>query len=215
MDAASYFVFVVVPDGAAPARSGGRRGPSGPARAPLRPAFEFLRRTPPVRVTTLMYMAMNAGEFMLIVLLPVYTRTVLHGGPRTYGLLVSVFAVGSLAGTVVAGAVRWPWPLGRSIAVAATASGCVLAFLATQPGAAGTVVTLGLAGLLASPLTVWAQTIRMRVIPEALRGRVFGMIRTLIQSTPPMGEPSRACCWPDRASPRRPSCCPRPSPSPA
>jgi hypothetical protein len=27
----------------------------------------------------------------------------------------------------------------------------------------------------------------MRVIPPELRGRVFGMIRTLIQSTPPIG----------------------------
>jgi hypothetical protein len=48
-------------------------------------------------------------------------------------------------------------------------------------------VTLALAGLLGSPLTIWAQTIRMRLTPEEMRGRVFGVLRTLMQSTPPVG----------------------------
>jgi hypothetical protein len=38
-----------------------------------------------------------------------------------------------------------------------------------------------------SPLTIWAQTIRMRLIPAGMRGRVFGVLRTLMQSTPPIG----------------------------
>jgi predicted MFS family arabinose efflux permease len=188
VDAASYLAFVAcltaVPRGR-PAVADDEPGARTPAR--LRPAFAFLVRTPPVRATTLMYMAINAGETMLIVLLPAYTHTVLGGGPRTYGLLVSVFAVGTLAGTVVVGAVRWPWPLGRSISAAAALSGGALAFLMLRPGVTGTAAALLAAGVLASPLTVWAQTIRMRVIPPELRGRVFGMIRTLIQSTPPIG----------------------------
>jgi hypothetical protein len=36
-------------------------------------------------------------------------------------------------------------------------------------------------------MTIWAQTIRMRVIPPELRGRTFGALRTLMQSTPPLG----------------------------
>ncbi len=188
VDAASYLVFVICLTGVPRHRATAAEVPPGERRRTrLGPAFTFLVRTPPVRATTLMYMAINAGETMLIVLLPAYTRTVLGGGARTYGLLVSVFAVGTLAGTVAAGAVRWPWPLGRSIAVAATLSGGALAFLAVRPGLPGTTTTLLAAGVLASPLTVWAQTIRMRVIPQELRGRVLGMIRTLIQSTPPIG----------------------------
>jgi hypothetical protein len=46
---------------------------------------------------------------------------------------------------------------------------------------------LAVAGLCISPLTIWAQTIRMRVIPPELRGRTFGVLRTLMQSTPPLG----------------------------
>ncbi|HEY7280318.1 MAG TPA: MFS transporter [Actinomycetota bacterium] len=186
VDAATYLVFVacLTP---LPRHRAATPGTSTGGRTRLRPAFAFLIRTPPVRATTLMYMAINAGETMLIVLLPAYTRTVLGGGPGTYGLLVSVFAIGTLGGTVVAGAVRWPWPLGRSIAAAAALSGGALALLALRPGLPATAATLLVAGVFGSPLTVWAQTIRMRLIPGELRGRVFGMIRTLIQSTPPIG----------------------------
>jgi predicted MFS family arabinose efflux permease len=190
LDALSYLAFVVCLT--ALPRSAGSQAADDAAEEPrrdggLRPAFRFLVRTPPVRTTTLMYMVLNVGESMLIVLLPVYARTVLHGGPRTYGLLASAFAVGALVGTVVVGAIRWPWPLGRSIAAGATLSGAALSLLALRPGTAGALAVLTAAGLAASPLTIWAQTIRMRLIPAGLRGRVFGTIRTLIQSTPPIG----------------------------
>ncbi|HET7235527.1 MAG TPA: MFS transporter, partial [Actinomycetota bacterium] len=54
----------------------------------------------------------------------------------------------------------------------------------TLPAAMAVLVV---AGLCASPMTIWAQTIRMRVIPSELRGRTFGLLRTLMQSTPPLG----------------------------
>jgi hypothetical protein len=42
-------------------------------------------------------------------------------------------------------------------------------------------------GLTESSLTPWAQTIRMRLIPPAMRGRVFALLRTVMQSTRPIG----------------------------
>lgn len=35
--------------------------------------------------------------------------------------------------------------------------------------------------------TIWAQTLRMRIIPEALRGRTFALLRTLMQGGNPIG----------------------------
>jgi hypothetical protein len=42
-------------------------------------------------------------------------------------------------------------------------------------------------GLLSAPMTVWAQSLRMRRIPPALHGRAFAALRTLMQATPPLG----------------------------
>src|SRR3970282_2851120 len=46
---------------------------------------------------------------------------------------------------------------------------------------------LALWGALCASLTPWPQTIRMRLIPPEMRGRVFALLRTSMQSTRPIG----------------------------
>ncbi|RIK43263.1 MAG: hypothetical protein DCC55_06155 [Chloroflexi bacterium] len=50
-------------------------------------------------------------------------------------------------------------------------------------------VAIGLAlfGTFSAPLTIWAQTLRMRIIPAELRGRTFALLRMLMQSGNPIG----------------------------
>jgi hypothetical protein len=96
-------------------------------------------------------------------------------------------AVGALVGSISVGGVAWLWPLGRSIAAAQLATGVSFLGLLLAPRLPAALALIATAGLLGSPLTVWAQTIRMRLIPPDLRGRVFSLLRTLMQSTPPIG----------------------------
>jgi MFS family permease len=185
VDAATYLLFVGVLAGLRVPPE--RHGDEGVSRVALRPAFRVLRRQPAVLATTLMFMAFNVGEGMLLVLLPVFARRELGGDATTYGLLLSSFALAATAGSFVVGALSWRWTLGRSIAVAQAAAGFAFLGLAIAPGVAGAVIVVVVAGVLVSPMTIWAQTIRMRVIPPPLRGRTFGVLRTLMQSTPPIG----------------------------
>jgi hypothetical protein len=150
-----------------------------------------------LRMTTLMFMAFNAGEGMLAVLAPVYARRVLDGGAGISGLLVSGFAAALLAGSAVVGALDWRRDLFRSIAVAQALAGAAFLGLLAPGGRGAALVAVGAAGLAASRLTIWAQTLRMRATPEPVRGRVFGAVRTLIQSTTPVGAARRDAqlCW--------------------
>ncbi|HYC07684.1 MAG TPA: MFS transporter [Candidatus Binatia bacterium] len=199
IDAATYFFFVAcllvlrLP-GRAPvmaeaglSASPGEHSPAESTGTGLRPAIRFILRSPAILAITLMYMAVNVGEGMIVVILPVYVRDLTDAGAIGYGILVSAFTVGSLAGALVVGAIRWPWALGRSIAAAEVAAGVVVALLIVEPPLLGAALVLVVVGICASPLTIWAQTIRMRLIPVALRGRVFALLRTLMQSTPPVG----------------------------
>jgi MFS family permease len=185
VDAVSYLLFVAALLGLP--RRPREHSEASTSRLALRPAFRFIRREPAVLATTLMFMAFNVGEGILLVVLPVFARDELGGGAATYGLLLSAFALAATAGAVGVGAVAWRWGLGRSIAVAQTAAGLSFLGLAFVGGVGGAMVVLAVAGLLTSPVTIWAQTIRMRLIPAELRGRVFGVLRTLMQSTPPVG----------------------------
>ena len=48
-------------------------------------------------------------------------------------------------------------------------------------------ISLILLGFFSAPLTIWAQTLRMQIIPAHLRGRTFALLRMFMQGTIPLG----------------------------
>ncbi len=56
-----------------------------------------------------------------------------------------------------------------------------------SPSAAGVAVALALYGAFSAPLTIWGQTLRMKIIPPGFHGRCFAIMRTLMQSGGPLG----------------------------
>ena len=66
-------------------------------------------------------------------------------------------------------------------------AGAVDRFIAFMPGVASAAAGLFLLGFFDSPLTIWAQTLRMAIIPPELRGRVFALIRLSIKGFGPVG----------------------------
>ncbi len=195
LDALTYGAFVacllLIRKGGVvrPAAPASRAGTDAPERTGggIGPAVRFILAAPAIVATTIMYMSLNVSSGILTVVIPIYARDVLGGGPQTYGLLLSALTAGELGGLLVIGAIGWRWPLGRSIAAAALVSGLILGLLVFLPGLVAMAVILAASGFTESSLTPWAQTIRMRLIPPALRGRVFALLRTSMQSTRPLG----------------------------
>jgi MFS family permease len=161
--------------GARPARTGGGLGP----------VLRLLVREPVLRDTTIMFALFNIGEGALLVVLP--ERAVQYGlGPGGYGYLIAAVTGGELLAALVL--LRWSWrpSLTRSVVAAAlVAAVAVLAVLVPSPWAA----LVGLAGLggCAAAMTTWAQTLRMGAAPAEMHGRLFALLRTLMQATPPLG----------------------------
>jgi MFS family permease len=153
----------------------------------LRPAFAFILGTPAIAAITVMFMLVNVAEGMLNVLLPIYAVEWLAAGAATYGILAASFTAGILIGSIAVGAIGWRRPLGRSIAAAQLLMGLAILLLLGPPGLLLAMIALVVAGLCGSSLTAWAQTIRMRLIPAEMRGRVFALLRTLMNTTPPIG----------------------------
>ena len=195
IDALTYGVFVVclLVMQAPSAALAEEPSIEAPAVAPaavasgIGPAVRVVLGVPAILVITIMYMGLNIGGGISSVVIPIYAHDVLAGDSTTYGLILSVMTGGELLGLLVIGAVGWRWPLGRSIAAAATLSGLILGLMVLKPGLVLTLVILGASGFTESSLTPWAQTIRMRLIPPHLRGRVFALLRTAMQSTRPIG----------------------------
>jgi MFS family permease len=185
-DAASYAIFAVA---LSRVRLSEHRNPEEAAQAPayrLADAFHLLRSNRILLSTTLMFMTYNIGQGFLFVWLPIYSSQTLGRGAAVYGFLLGGIALGELISSLLAGSVRIPLSLGAMICLFQFSAGVML-----LPLVFGSLVLaaigLTLHGFFSAPLTIWAQTLRMGIIPERLRGRTFALLRMLMQGTGPAG----------------------------
>lgn len=188
VDGVSYFFFAAVltriklPEEPAPAVT----GQQPPSRG-LMEAVRLLLRSPVLLSTTIMFMSFNAGLGFLLVWLPVQANalSVAHGA-ALYGTLLAIFAAGETVGALTAAS--WPsgrLPKGLLICLAQALAGLSLALALAGPVIWSLIPALFLCGFFSAPMTAWAQTLRMRIIPPALRGRSFALLRTLMQASSP------------------------------
>lgn len=189
LDAVSYGAFAVaLARIKIPTQDTGSPETRGEARSyRLRDVALFALRNKVLLSTTIMFAAFNLGQGVLFVWLPVLSAGIPGGGPELYGVLLGAWAAGEVAGSLIAGSISLSLPLGTMICLAQLASGLALGVLVFSRSLWGALAGLALAGFCSAPLTIWAQTLRMRIIPYNMRGRAFALLRTLMQSTPPIG----------------------------
>jgi MFS family permease len=162
--------------------------PTGSAQAPgLGQAVRLLLGNQVLLATTMMFMAFNIGGGFLAVWLPVLADRILGGGAGLYGVFLGILAAGEAVGALLAGGVALPLTLGVAICLAQALSGAALLMLLPLRTVWGVALGLALFGASSAPLTVWAQTLRMHIIPERLRGRTFALLRTIMQGGAPVG----------------------------
>lgn len=198
-DAVSYLVLAVSLLGVrGPATATGHRAPAGagtdargqdPGSAPdgrgLGAVVRLAVRNPVLRDTTIMFALFNVGEGVLLVFLP-HRALGLGLGAGGYGYLVTAVTGGELGAAVVLAWRPWSAPLRLSIVAAQIAAGLVVLSLII-PTAVTTVIALVVLGACSAAMTAWAQTLRMWLVPAEAHGRMFGLLRTVMQATLPLG----------------------------
>lgn len=181
VDSVSFLLFALT---AATVRE--RLSPAPRVPGARRPSLAGLRRDRVIVTTTVAFMAFNIAEGMLLVTAPWLAKNHLAGGAATLGVLLSALAAGEVAGAAIAGR-RRQRRLVTGIAVAQ--AGAALGFLGLLAAPNEVLIGAGffVVGMLSAPMTVWAQSLRMRRVPAELHGRAFATLRTLMQGTPPVG----------------------------
>jgi Major Facilitator Superfamily len=192
-DAASYLVMALSLWSVRGALKSSGRPPRrlepGAAGEPRGPGFAAVVRlaasSAAIRDTTIMFALFNIGEGALLVFLP---RRALGLGLGTggYGYLVAASTAGELLAGLLLTRVRWRAPLTVSIVAAQVAAAIVVVPLVVSSTAV-TVTALLALGVCAAPMTAWAQSLRMRLVPPEAHGRLFALLRTAMQATPPAG----------------------------
>ncbi len=167
----------------------GGGGRAASAKVPWRQSGVF---EPVVLIITVLFVIINIGNGALAVFLPVLVDKGLGRGGETYGMLLAVMGIASSAGALAAGMVTSVARLPAMVAGAQIMTGTAalpigLLFLAGTPPLPVVVLCIFVLGLVSGPLTVWAQTIRMRYVAPQWRGRAFATLRMIMQSGRPIG----------------------------
>jgi MFS family permease len=140
--------------------------------------FRFLFADRVMRTLTFSSSAMNAVAIFGFVAMIPFLKREFAASDQTVGLAFGAFALGSVAGSLLAG--RTHWPFGRALVAA-----FVLDAVAWMPIFwAHSLVAVVAAVSICSACGAYEVTAivswRMRVIPEDLIGRVFGVVRLLV-----------------------------------
>jgi MFS family permease len=187
-DAASYLAMAAclwsVPDLSSPARPRVSRSPRT-STAGFRAVVRLAATNPVLRDTTIMFALFNIGEGALLVFLP-HRAVELGLGSGGYGYLVAATTAGQLLAALLLARRPWKASLRASIVVAQITAGLVVLLLVIHSTAV-TLVALVALGMCAAPMTAWAQSLRMRLVPQGAHGRLFALLRTTMQATPPAG----------------------------
>jgi len=134
-------------------------------------------RDPAVRSLVLLTAAFNFGfSGPISVGLPFLAADRFAGGPALFGLMLSTFGAGAVAGALLAGSMKHVPRLGLVVLAIAFGMGLGLAVIGLSPNVyltlgAGLVIGLG-AGFINVRVIAWLQ----QRTPEALRGRVMSLV---------------------------------------
>lgn len=153
----------------------------------LKDGFCYAFGLHPIRALLTLLAIVSLAAMPIVVLMPIFATEVLHGGPRTLGLLTAAIGVGALVGALLLASRKTVLGLGRQIAWAGVSFGvAVIAFSFSR------VLWLSLPLLAAVGFSMMMETsatntILQTIVEEDKRGRVMSFYATAFVGMAPVG----------------------------
>ncbi len=149
--------------------------------------FRFVARTRPVRALLLLLGIISFAGMPYAVLMPVFARSILHGGARELGILMAASGLGALCGALSLAARRDVRGLGGWIAVSAGCFGVALGLFSLSHAFWLSVALLVPVGASMMVEMAASNTLIQAMVPNALRGRVMSVYSMMFLGMAPFG----------------------------
>ena len=150
-------------------------------------AWKWLRGSAPLRSATALISVLGFAQIMTLALLVQIGRDTLNLDDRAVGFFVAAIAVGNLIGTLFADRVFARLGYARNLVVAGVVVSISYAIAGLSTTTAVVVGAFILEGIVIMFGQVAYNVLRQRLIPAALRGRVFSLTRVAIRGVSPFG----------------------------
>jgi predicted MFS family arabinose efflux permease len=164
-----------------------RSAPLRRARGQLMEGLRYTWSRPELRLTLMLIAVIGTLAFNFNVLLPLMASKVFHGDAGTFGAMLSLMGVGSLAGALLSAARRSPTH--RLLAGAAVLFGMLLTAAALMPTLPLELAVLVPMGVCMVTVQAAGNTLLQLNSDPAFRGRVMALYVTVFVGTTPIGGP--------------------------
>ncbi|HXE59423.1 MAG TPA: MFS transporter [Gemmatimonadaceae bacterium] len=167
--------------------AGAAAGQAGSSMAGLVEGLRFMVRTKPVALLMTLVAVYSIFGIPFLVMMPVFAQDVLHGGARTYGILLAAVGIGAVIGALSLAMVGHRARRGQWLAYA-SASFCVFLFLFSFTRTIWlSVPMLGLVGFAMIQNNALANGLLQTLSPDHLRGRVMAAYAFVFVGMGPIG----------------------------
>jgi MFS family permease len=156
-------------------------------RAGVAEAFNFVRRTGPVGALLVLLGLISFTGLRYEILMPVYVREMLHGGPTEFGLLMGASGIGAIFGSLVLAMFSNVRTLGDWAAMAAAGFGGSLVLLSFSHSFGLSFLVMLLIGFTMVTGLDASNTLVQRIVPDELRGRVMAIWTMMLSGLAPFG----------------------------
>jgi MFS family permease len=149
--------------------------------------FRFVWVNVPIRALLLLLAVVSLTGMPYTVLMPVFADRILHGGPRSLGLLMAGSGCGALAGALLLASRRGIRGLGLWVALAAAGFGASLILFSLSRSLWLSIGLLVPAGFAMIVQMASSNTLVQSMVPDKLRGRVMSVYSMMFLGMAPFG----------------------------
>ncbi len=153
----------------------------------LREGFGYAFGFPPIRIILLLIALMSLMGMSYSVLMPVFARDILHGGPHTFGFLMTAAGCGALVSTIYLASRKSVLGLGRLIAIATAVFGAGLCGFSYSTSLPFSLFFLLWTGAGAMIVIASSNTILQTIVEDNKRGRVMSIFTMAFIGMAPFG----------------------------
>jgi len=153
----------------------------------LREGVSYAANFVPIRVILLLLALVSLMGMPYAVLMPVFAKNVLHGGPHTFGFLLAASGIGAFAATMYLASRRSVIGLGRLIAISCALFGVGIAAFALSSLLWVSLLSLMVAGFGAMMQVAASNTILQTIVDDDKRGRIMSLFTMAFMGMTPFG----------------------------
>ena len=155
--------------------------------AELVEGWRYVKGSAPIRSVLLLLALMSLVGMPYTMLMPIFAKTILHGGPHTLGFLMAAAGLGALTGAIALAMRPSALGLGKVIVWSASLFGIGLAGLALSRVLWLSLAAVAVAGFGMMRQMASSNTIVQTIVAEDKRGRVMAYYAMAFQGLAPFG----------------------------